>query len=177
MPSLRLVSVHASQFDDLPAVARAIEDHDADLACVHGAPVGPRWRSRCAAVARQANLVVVVGGRTGGGSLLLSDLGVDVEATGGERFSPALAPRPRAGVVAALRRLGAPFAVAAGDAGGGELQRYARDLVPDGRPLITFLPDETVPVCDDDLEVLGRQEFAGGIRLDVSLPEGRSSAS
>ncbi|GAB2461539.1 hypothetical protein [Jatrophihabitans fulvus] len=172
MPSLRVVSVVASEFPDLHAVARAVEAQDADLACVHGAPVGPRWRSRCAAIAREANLVVVAGGRTGAGALLLSDLGVDVEASDGVTFSSALAPRPRAGVAAALRRLGAAFTVAAGDPGpsGTELRDFAQNLVPDGRPLIVFPADGAASVCDDSLVVSAREAFAGGVRLEVDLP-------
>jgi endonuclease/exonuclease/phosphatase family metal-dependent hydrolase len=51
-----------------PAVVRAC---DADLVCVQEAPRFWRWRARCAAFAREAGLVVLTGGRTAAGTLLL----------------------------------------------------------------------------------------------------------
>ena len=62
MPELRLLTLDAAAFADRHAVARAIAGHEPDVAVVHGAPSLLRWRSTCAAVAREAGLVVVGAG-------------------------------------------------------------------------------------------------------------------
>lgn len=111
--SLRLLSIDARPFGrDRGALARAIADAEADVACVHGGPHLLRWRSISASVGRRAGLVIVTGGRTAGANLLFSSLSVDVLAvrdvllTGGGRLN-------RAGAaLAALRFRGAEFVVA-----------------------------------------------------------------
>lgn len=58
-----------------PAVVRACAP---DLVLVQEAPRFVRWRARCAALARESGLVVVTGGRTAGGVLLLASVRVGV---------------------------------------------------------------------------------------------------
>jgi endonuclease/exonuclease/phosphatase family metal-dependent hydrolase len=53
----------------------------ADVACIQEAPRFLRWRSKCAALARESGMFVVTGGRVAGAMLLLARVGVDVEAS------------------------------------------------------------------------------------------------
>lgn len=113
MPSLRLLSVNATIVPlDRAGLARMIADRGPDVACVHGAPSLLRWRSISAAVARNSGLVVVAGGRTAGGNLLLSSLGVDVVATRELSFTGTRGVRPPGAVLAALRLLGSDVVIA-----------------------------------------------------------------
>jgi endonuclease/exonuclease/phosphatase family metal-dependent hydrolase len=57
--------------DGLPGVAAVIRACEPDVVCVQEAPRFLRWRSKCAALAREAGLYVVTGGRTAGAMLLL----------------------------------------------------------------------------------------------------------
>src|SRR3712207_1175105 len=66
--------------DDGHAVARVIRACEPDVVCVQEAPRFLRWRSRCAALARESGLVVVTGGRTAGGLLLLAHLRLPLRA-------------------------------------------------------------------------------------------------
>ncbi|MFL6238042.1 MAG: endonuclease/exonuclease/phosphatase family protein [Actinomycetes bacterium] len=67
--------------DDKVAVAAVIRACDADVVCIQEAPRFLRWRSKCAALARESGMFVVTGGRVAGAMLLLARLGVDVEAS------------------------------------------------------------------------------------------------
>jgi endonuclease/exonuclease/phosphatase family metal-dependent hydrolase len=58
--------------DDADAVARVIRACAPDIACIQEAPRFFRWRSRCAWLARRSGLLVVTGGRTAAGNLLLA---------------------------------------------------------------------------------------------------------
>ncbi|HET6878423.1 MAG TPA: hypothetical protein VFH38_12900 [Jatrophihabitans sp.] len=105
MPSIRVLSVDArSLAPSGPGRTMLVTGPAPDAMCVHGAPHLLRWRSRCAALAREAGLVVVGGGRTGGGNLLLSSLGVDVVATSDTRFRGSTLRSPAGAAVALLRR-------------------------------------------------------------------------
>ena len=87
------------------AVAKVIGSANPDVVCVQEAPVGLRWRSRAAALARRSGLYVVSGGRPAAGNLLLCAARVDV-VTAGEHLlsrSPGLAAR---GCAAAVLRIG-----------------------------------------------------------------------
>lgn len=53
-------------------VAGVLRSLSADIVCIQETPRWLRWRSRCAALARQAGLVYVTGDRTGAGTMLLS---------------------------------------------------------------------------------------------------------
>jgi len=58
--------------DDADAVARVIRACAPDVACIQEAPRFFRWRSRCARLARRSGLLVVTGGRTAAGNLILA---------------------------------------------------------------------------------------------------------
>ncbi|HVA59998.1 MAG TPA: endonuclease/exonuclease/phosphatase family protein [Mycobacteriales bacterium] len=67
--------------DDPQAVARVIRSCEPDVVCIQEAPRFLRWRSKCAALARESGLLVVTGGRTAGGVLLLASLRTRVLGT------------------------------------------------------------------------------------------------
>lgn len=144
MPTLRLLSVNArSRSLDRAALAALIAQAGPDVACVHGSPSLLRWRSISAALARRAGMVVVGGGRTGGGNLLMSTLGVDVLATRDLRFAGGSGLRPPGATLAVLRAHGSEFVLAcarlAGTAGleqAGELQAAIAGLVPGDPPVV-----------------------------------------
>ena len=60
------------------AVARVISATQPDVVCVQEAPVGLRWRSRAAELARRSGLYVVTGGRPAAGNLLLCAARIDL---------------------------------------------------------------------------------------------------
>lgn len=127
MPTLRLLTINARRLSlDRAALARYIADHDPDLVCVHGSPSLLRWRSISAGIARRAGLVVVGGGRTGGANLLLSTLGVDVDATRDLRFTGGHGPRPAGATLASLRLRGSAFVAAGARLSGSPTQRAAQ---------------------------------------------------
>lgn len=68
--------------DDGAAVAAVIRACRPDIACIQEAPRLLRWRSRCADLARTADLMVVTGGRPAAGNLIACSLRARVlEAT------------------------------------------------------------------------------------------------
>jgi endonuclease/exonuclease/phosphatase family metal-dependent hydrolase len=60
--------------DGMRGVAEVIRACRPDVVCVQEAPRFLRWRTTCAALAREAGLYVVTGGRTAGAMLLLSSI-------------------------------------------------------------------------------------------------------
>lgn len=82
------------------------------MAVVHGAPQLTRWRARCAALARQSGLVVVTGGRTAGGNLLLCAPAVATQRVADVTFR-ASGRQPCGAAVAELGYRGRRFTVAA----------------------------------------------------------------
>jgi endonuclease/exonuclease/phosphatase family metal-dependent hydrolase len=60
--------------DDAQAVAAVIRACAPDVACIQEAPRFLRWRSKCAALARESGLYVVGGGRPAGATLLLGSI-------------------------------------------------------------------------------------------------------
>lgn len=131
MPSLRLLSIDARGFGrDRIALARAIAAADADIACVHGGPHLLRWRSICAAIGRRSGLVVATGGRTAGGNLVLTTLGVDVGAVRDLRFSGSGGLVAPGAALAALRVAGVEFVLAGATLVGNAAERVsqAREL-------------------------------------------------
>lgn len=151
MPSLRLFRVDARPFGrDLEALSSRISATEAQLVCVHGAPSLLRWRSKCGAIARRAGLVVVGGGRLGGGTLLLSGLGVDVVGTQDLTFGGGRGPRRPGATLAALALSGSRFTVAGARLAGGaadqarqltELDEALRHLTPTPAPLVICVQD------------------------------------
>ena len=67
--------------DDRDALVHVIRSCDADVVCMQEAPRFFRWRARCAALARDCDLVYVNGGGTTGGVALFAHLRVQVEAS------------------------------------------------------------------------------------------------
>src|SRR4051795_4832263 len=91
------------------AVIRACEP---DIVCIQEAPRFLRWRTKCAALARESGLVVVTGGRTAGAMLLLAHLRVGVEATYDVLLSKAPRLHQRGLAIGVLEVDGARVAVA-----------------------------------------------------------------
>jgi endonuclease/exonuclease/phosphatase family metal-dependent hydrolase len=87
--------------DDAAGVARQLRAAAPDIVLVQEAPRLWRWRSACARLARQADLVVVTGGRPAAGNLILCSMRVRVEAA----YDVRLPKRP------GLHRRGAAMAV------------------------------------------------------------------
>lgn len=113
MPTLRLLSVNARTLPlDRSELAALIAKTRPDVACVHGSPSLLRWRSISAGLARRAGMVVVGGGRTGGGNLVMSTLGVDVLATRDLSFDGFSGVRPPGATLAVLRLRGSEFVFA-----------------------------------------------------------------
>lgn len=129
MPTLRLLSTNArTLLLDRAGLAALIAAESPEVVVVHGAPSALRWRSNCGAIARQAGMVVVSGGRTGGGNLILSSLAVDVAATRDRFFDGSSLRAPAGATIASLRRAGQPFAVAAARVSGDPGQRHAQAM-------------------------------------------------
>jgi endonuclease/exonuclease/phosphatase family metal-dependent hydrolase len=76
---LRVLSYNVRSLrDDAQAVSTVIRACEPDVVCIQEAPRFLRWRSKCAALARESGLVVVTGGRPAGAMLLLASLRVRV---------------------------------------------------------------------------------------------------
>ncbi|WP_375498278.1 hypothetical protein [uncultured Jatrophihabitans sp.] len=181
MPSLRLLSVNArTESLDHEALARRISAASADVVCVHGAPSLLRWRSISAALARRSGLVVVGGGRTGGGNLLLCDLGIDSTATRDVVFAGHRGPRPPGATVAALARLGSPFVlVGARLSGDGaaqraqveQVRRVVREADPAEPPAVVCV-EGAGPGAAVDLQD-GQTATAPGVFVDARITVGQ----
>ena len=166
MPSLRLLSVNArTEGLDHGALARRISAASADVVCVHGAPSLVRWRSISAALARRSGLVVVGGGRTGGGNLLLSDLGVDSTATRDLAFAGHRGARPPGATLAALARLGSSFVLVGA--------RLSGDAVAQRAQLAQL--DDAVREVDPAAPPVIRCVEGAGPGAAVALQEGRAT--
>ncbi len=111
--ALRLVSYNIRALrDDASAVVRVIRSLDPDVLCIQEAPRFGRWRGRCAALARDTDLVIVSGGRSAAGNLLLVRRSVDVLAARDVLFSKEFRRHQRGVTMGVLRRAGREFAVA-----------------------------------------------------------------
>ncbi len=134
MPVLRVLSYNVRALrDDAEAVARVIRAAEPDVVCVQEAPRFLRWRSKCAALARESGLVVVGGGRVCGANLLLSRLAVEVHGTRDVAFSKDRGLHQRGTALALLSLRGSRFVLGGThldylpDAGEPRL-RHAREL-------------------------------------------------
>jgi endonuclease/exonuclease/phosphatase family metal-dependent hydrolase len=65
--------------DDRKALTEVVRAADPDVVCVQEAPCYLRWRSRCAALAREWGLLYVAGGGSTGGTALFVHLRIDVD--------------------------------------------------------------------------------------------------
>jgi endonuclease/exonuclease/phosphatase family metal-dependent hydrolase len=82
MVDVRLLTYNVRSLrDDARAVARVIKACEPDVVCIQEAPRFFRWRSKCAALARDSGLYVVTGGRPAGAMLLLAALRARVVET------------------------------------------------------------------------------------------------
>lgn len=112
MTVLRVLTYNVRSLrDDVDAVARVIRSARADVVCVQEAPRFLRWRTKCAALARRSDLVVVGGGGNAAGNLLLCQVGVEVEHTAEVLLSPVTGLHRRGAAVAVCRLRGRRFAV------------------------------------------------------------------
>jgi endonuclease/exonuclease/phosphatase family metal-dependent hydrolase len=76
---LRVLSYNVRSLrDDAQGVSTVIRACEPDVVCIQEAPRFLRWRSKCAALARESGLVVVTGGRPAAATLLLAALRVRV---------------------------------------------------------------------------------------------------
>jgi endonuclease/exonuclease/phosphatase family metal-dependent hydrolase len=111
--TLRLLSYNIRSLrDDSLAVARVIRDAHPHVVCIQEAPRFLRWRSSAAGIARRSGLVVVTGGRTAAGNLLLSGLEVRVHASRELLLSTDRRLHQRGTAMAVLSLAGTRFAVA-----------------------------------------------------------------
>ncbi|WP_460524493.1 endonuclease/exonuclease/phosphatase family protein [Flindersiella endophytica] len=79
VPEIRVLSYNVRGLrDDVAALTRVVRHCRPDVLVVQEAPSVLRWRSRCAAFARECELLYTAGGRTGGGNLLLVAPRIDV---------------------------------------------------------------------------------------------------
>ena len=113
MPIIRLLSYNIRSLrDDQHAVARVIREAAPHVVAIQEAPRFFRWRSKCAALARESGLVVVTGGRPAAANMIMSTLAVEVVATRDFLFkkNPKLHQRGTAVAVCSLQ--GTRFAIA-----------------------------------------------------------------
>lgn len=160
--SLRVLSYNVRSLrDDKRAVARAIQDAKPDVVCIQEAPRFLRWRSRAAGLARRCGLVVVTGGRTACGNLLLCQIGVTVRSTATIRLSHRRGTHRRGAAIAVCELAGHRFALVAThlDLGAGDRIRHAHELFA---RLHEVTGDDTLPVIlgGDINEPAGGQAFA-----------------
>ncbi|MEU0932071.1 endonuclease/exonuclease/phosphatase family protein [Embleya sp. NPDC005971] len=111
--------------DDREAVVRIVRHCAPDLLCVQEAPRSLRWRHAVARFARECGLVVITGGGTAAGPLLLGGLRVRVRRAQDVLLprTPGLGQRGMAGAVVEVG--GAEFAVAATQLGLDAAERSA----------------------------------------------------
>lgn len=160
--TLRVLSYNIRSLrDDQRAVARVIQDAKPDVVCIQEAPRFLRWRSRAAALARRSGLVVMTGGRTGAGNLLLCQIGVTVRSTATIRLSHRRGVHRRGAAVAVCELGGHRFALV-----GTHLDLKAGDRIRHSHELFARLHevtgDDSLPaiVGGDINELPGGQAFA-----------------
>ena len=98
--------------DDRTALAEVVRASDPDVLCVQEAPYYLRWRSRCAALAREWGLLYVAGGGTTGGTALFAHMRVDVDDAREETLSRQYGWPDRGVASAIVTKAGARLAVA-----------------------------------------------------------------
>jgi endonuclease/exonuclease/phosphatase family metal-dependent hydrolase len=170
---LRVLSYNVRSLrDDADAVARVIRACEPDVVCLQEAPRFLRWRSRCAALARQSGLVVVGGGRASGANMILSSMAIDLDAITEIGFSQDPGLHHRGAVIARLRRGTVRFAVAGTHLDLAEaprlrhvheLQGAIEGFVPVGVPLVLAADVNAEPGSPTwDLLVRHRTDVAAG---------------
>jgi len=111
---LRVVSynVHGLR-DDRRALASVVRGLDPDVVVVQEAPRRLRWRTRCATLAHEWNLVYAAGGQPSLGNLIVTSLRVKVHAVAHLRYPLTPGRHMRGAALAACSVGGASFVVAA----------------------------------------------------------------
>ena len=110
--TLRVVTYNVRGLrDDRAAVIRVVRAAQPDIVCFQEAPRGALWRQRCGALARDADLLYVAGGRPAAGNMLAVAARVDVLGVRDAMLSPSSTPgRQRElehrGISTALLRVG-----------------------------------------------------------------------
>jgi endonuclease/exonuclease/phosphatase family metal-dependent hydrolase len=100
---IRLLSYNVRSLrDDAAAVAQVIRACAPDVACIQEAPRLLGWRSRCAGLARRSGLLVVTGGRTAAGNLILAHQRTQVREAATARFPWMLGKHQRGMAMAVL---------------------------------------------------------------------------
>ncbi|HTC68281.1 MAG TPA: endonuclease/exonuclease/phosphatase family protein [Acidothermaceae bacterium] len=133
MPTeLRVLSYNVRSLrDDSQAVSTVIRACEPDVVCVQEAPRFLRWRSKCAALARESGLVVVTGGRPAGAMLLLASLRVRVVRAQDVLLSRKRGLHQRGIALATLELGGSQFCVGSIhlDLDAGERRRHVDEIV------------------------------------------------
>lgn len=190
MPIVRILSYNVRSLrDDAGAVARVIRSVQPHVVCIQEAPRLLRWRSKCAALARRAGLVVVTGGRTAAANLILSSLDVDVTATRDVLFTKDRRLHQRGAALAVLRCDGGSFAVAGIHLDlvaeprvrhVGELGRALTGMVPAGTPTVVAGDVNDVPgsaawaqLTEDRLDVWATTGEGDGFTYSAQSPRRR----
>lgn len=110
---LRVVTYNVRALrDSARGVAEVLARLDPDVVLLQEAPRFLRWRSRLAALAREAGLFVACGGGTAAGVAVLTNLRVDVDQVWEHQLSWERGLHRRAVAAAALRLAGTPFLAA-----------------------------------------------------------------
>ncbi|MGI8695419.1 MAG: endonuclease/exonuclease/phosphatase family protein [Mycobacteriales bacterium] len=134
--TLRVLSFNVRSLrDDGDAVVAVIRAARPHVVCIQEAPRFLRWRSRCAALARRSGLVVITGGRTAAGNLLLADLAVEVTHHQDLLLSHRVRTHRRGAAVAVCSLAGHRFGLV-----GTHLDLYAEDRRGHARELLDALP-------------------------------------
>lgn len=171
---LRVMSYNVRSLrDDPAAVGRVMRAAAPDVVVVQEAPRFARWRSHAASIARRAGLVVVTGGRTAAGNLLLCHLRVEVERAEDVLLRPARAVDGRRlhrrGLALALLRVGDTRFVVAGTHLDLDETARLRHVEEIRRIVQRFAPDAPSVVGGDLNDRPGSAVFA-------ALADGRTDA-
>ena len=133
MPTqLRVLSYNVRSLrDDAQAVSTVIRACDPDVVCIQEAPRFLRWRSKCAALARESGLVVVTGGRPAAAMLVLVALRVRVLDAADILLSRKRGLHQRGIALATLEINNASFAVASVhlDLDAAERRRHVDEII------------------------------------------------
>lgn len=133
--------------DDRDALVHAVRSCDPDVVCVQEAPRFFRWRSKCAALARDLDLVYVNGGGTTGGVALFVHLRADVEAAREGLLSKTPGLHQRAVAAAVVAKSGSRLMVVSTHLGlrAAERKRHAVELLAG----LSWAPARHVVVAGD----------------------------
>ncbi|MEP6463356.1 MAG: endonuclease/exonuclease/phosphatase family protein [Frankiaceae bacterium] len=140
--TLRVLSYNVRSLrDDPAAVASVIRAARPDVVCVQEAPRFLRWRSKCAALARESGLVVVTGGRPAGAMLLLAALRVRIRATKDVKLRKHFRLHQRGLAIAEIEVGGIAYAVASMHLSLDDTERLAQ-----ADEVFAKLADQTAPL-------------------------------